>query len=252
MLSFKVEATSGLARTGTLATPRGSIETPAFMPVATQGSVKALLHEEIESMGFGLIMANTYHLSLRPGIEAIGRLGGLHKFISWPGLIATDSGGFQVFSLARLCEVTAEGVTFRSHLDGSLHEFTPEGVIRMQETLGSDLAMCLDVCPPAGAPRDEVERAVARTTEWAARARAARSSLPGGLVGIVQGGVDMELRRRSVSEITSLGFDAYAIGGLSVGEGKAATMDTLRQTSVLLPAGAPRYLMGVGEPGDVL
>lgn len=252
MLSFRLDASSGSARAGELSTPRGAVVTPAFMPVATQGAVKALLHEEIESLGFGLIMSNTYHLAVRPGIEAIGRMGGLHKFISWPGLIATDSGGFQVFSLAKLREVTDRGVVFRSHLDGSGLEFTPEGVIGMQETLGSDLAMCLDVCPPAGAPLEEVERAVARTTAWAERAKKARRNLPGGLFGIVQGGVDEGLRRRSVAEITGIGFDAYAIGGLSVGEGKKETMETLRFTASLLPPGSPRYLMGVGEPGDVL
>jgi len=252
MLSFKVTAESGKARAGVLETPRGKVETPAFMPVATQGAVKALTHEELEGMGFGLIMANTYHLSLRPGIEAIGRLGGLHKFISWPGLIATDSGGFQVFSLAKLREVTENGVAFRSHLDGSLHEFTPEGVVAMQETFGSDLAMCLDVCPPAGAPPAEVERAVVRTTEWARRSVAARQKLPGGLFGIVQGGVDEVLRRRSAGEITGLGFEGYAIGGLSVGEEKEATLRTLALTAGLLPREAPRYLMGVGEPGDVI
>ncbi len=252
MLGFRVTAQDGAARAGLLETPRGAVETPAFMPVATQGTVKALLHEELEEAGFKLIMANTYHLAIRPGIDAIERLGGIHKFISWPWLIATDSGGFQVFSLARLCEVSDAGVSFRSHLDGALHEFTPEGVVGMQELFGSDLAMCLDVCPPAGAGRGEVERAVSRTLEWARRSAGARRSRETALFGIVQGGTYPELREASAAGTVALGFDGYAIGGLSVGEPRRAMRDTLAATAPLLPASSPRYLMGVGEPGDVL
>lgn len=251
-LTFTVDATDGAARAGRMTFPRGSVDTPCFMPVATQGTVKAAGHDDIEALGFRLLMCNTYHLAVRPGVEAIGRRGGLHRFIGWPGLIATDSGGFQVMSLARFRTVTDRGAAFRSPLDGVLREFTPENVVAMQETFGSDLMMPLDECPPAGAPREEIERAVARTTAWAARATAARANGRGALFGIVQGAVDAALRRRSAGEITSMPFDAFAIGGLSVGEPRPAMLDTLGLTAPLLPAGRPRYLMGVGEPGDVV
>ena len=250
---FAVDTICGSARTGTISVPRGAVETPAFMPVATQGAVKALAHEEIEALGFRLLMANTYHLTVRPGVEAIGRRGGLHRFIGWPGLIATDSGGFQVMSLARARKVSDEGVVFRSPVDGNKYEFTPESVMASQETFGSDLALCLDECPAAGCTREEAERAVRRTTAWARRAFAARvPGRTGALYGIVQGAVDRELRKRSAEEITAIGLDGFAIGGLSVGEPKAATMDTLAFTAPLLPEAKPRYLMGVGEPGDVV
>ena len=252
MFSFKLEATSGMARAGTLETGRGRVPTPLFMPVATHGAVKALLHEDVEQLGFSMLICNTYHLAVRPGIDVIRGMGGLHKFIGWPGLIATDSGGFQVFSLAKLREVDDTGVSFRSHVDGEIHRFTPENVVEMQEKLGSDVAMVLDVCSRADAPPGEILQALERTTEWAKRARGARKSLPGGLFGIIQGGTDHELRRRSSAEITAVGFDGYAIGGLSVGEGKPEMLSSLDVTTPLLPAGAPRYLMGVGEPGDVL
>ncbi len=222
------------------------------MPCATQGTVKAVAHEELEAMGFSLIMANTYYLVVRPGLEVIRCQGGLHRFMSWPKLIATDSGGFQVMSLARFRTVTDRGVVFRAPVDGQEHEFTPESVMACQETFGSDLAMCLDECPPAGCSREAAERAVRLTTEWARRALAARRQGVGSLFGIVQGAFDQDLRRRSVEEITALDFDGFAVGGLSVGETKPVTLETLAFTVPLLPFGKPRYLMGVGEPGDVL
>jgi queuine tRNA-ribosyltransferase len=197
-------------------------------------------------------MCNTYHLAVRPGVDAIVRAGGLHKFIGWPGLIATDSGGFQVMSLARFRKVTDEGATFQSPLDGVTRTFTPEGVQGMQEAFGSDLAMVLDECPPAGCSRDEAEASVARTTAWAKRALTARREGVGALFGIVQGSVDLALRERSAGEVTSLPFDGFAIGGLSVGEPKPAMLETLAYTAPLLPEGKVRYLMGVGEPGDVV
>ncbi len=255
---FSVSSVVGRARAGELSTDRGSVLTPAFMPVATQGAVKAATHEEIETLGFNLIMANTYHLTVRPGLDAIRRLGGLHRFMGWPGMIATDSGGFQVMSLAHVRKVTDEGVVFRSPVDGTKYNFTPESVIAAQETFGSDFAMCLDVCPPARCTFEEAEIAVRRTTAWAKRSIKARlpaepgSGRIGALFGIVQGAVNQDLRRRSVDEIQSLGFDGMAIGGLSVGEEKSATMDTLNFTTPLLAEDKPRYLMGVGEPGDVI
>lgn len=250
-LAFAVEATDGAARAGRFALPRGTVETPAFMPVATQGAIKAAGHDDIERLGFPLIMANTYHLAVRPGLETIRALGGLHAFMGWPGLIATDSGGFQVMSLSQFRTIDDEGVTFRTPLDGSTHRFTPENVVAMQEAFGSDLAMVLDECPRAGCTRAEAESALARTTAWARRALAARASGIGALFGIVQGAMDTTLRRRSAGEITAMDFDAFAIGGLSVGEPKPVMLETLQATAPLLPATKVRYLMGVGEPGDV-
>jgi queuine tRNA-ribosyltransferase len=250
--AFRVEAADGTARAGRMAFPRGEVETPAFMPVATQGAVKALVHEEVEALGFRLLMCNAYHLAVRPGPEAIARAGGLHRFIGWPGLIATDSGGFQIMSLSRFRRITDEGAEFKSPLDGATRVFTPESVMALQESFGSDLAMVLDECPPAGGSLAEVEAAVRRTTAWARRAVAARRTGTGALFGIVQGGLDRALRRRSAEEIAALPFDGLAIGGLSVGEPKPAMLEALAFTAPLLPAGRPRYLMGVGEPGDVV
>jgi len=250
-LGFVVEATDGPARSGRFTLPRGTVETPAFMQVATQGAIKAAGHDDIERLGFPLIMANTYHLAVRPGLETIRALGGLHAFMGWPGLIATDSGGFQVMSLSQFRTIDDEAVTFRTPLDGSTHRFTPENVVAMQEAFGSDLAMVLDECPHAGCTPAEAESALTRTTSWARRALAARASGIGALFGIIQGGMDRTLRRRSVGEITGLPFDAFAIGGLSVGEPKPVMLETLQFTAPLLPAEKVRYLMGVGEPGDV-
>jgi len=248
---FRLEARDGAGRAGHLALPRGEVATPAFMPVATQGAVKAAGHDDVEALGFDLIMCNTYHLAVRPGVEAIERRGGLHRFIGWPHSIATDSGGFQIMSLARFRRIDDEGATFQSPLDGVTRTFTPEGVQGMQEAFGSDLAMVLDECPPAGCSREEAERAVARTTAWASRALAARRGGAGALFGIVQGATDRSLRERSAAEITALPFDGFAIGGLSVGEPKPATLETMAFTAPLLPEGKVRYLMGVGEPGDI-
>jgi len=228
------------------------VETPAFMPVATQGAVKGLVNEELEAIGFRLLMANTYHLAVRPGIDLIKSLGGLHSYMSWPHMIATDSGGFQALSLARLCEISDRGVVFRSHLDGALHEFTPGGVIRMQEDMGSDIAVCLDECPPCAASAQAVEEAVRRTTAWATICAQARNRRDGMLLGIIQGGLDTELRKRSAGEVGSLGFDGFAIGGLSLGEAKEKTFEIVQLMDAELPVDRLRYLMGVGEPSDIL
>ena len=253
-LSFILEGEDAGGRAGTMVLDRGRVATPCFMPVATQGAVKAAGHDDVEALGFRLLICNAYHLAVRPGVEAIGRRGGLHRFMGWPHLLATDSGGFQVMSLAQFRKVTDGGVAFRSPLDGVLREFTPESVVAMQETFGSDMMMPLDECPPAGAPPAAAEQAVARTSRWAARAVAERARGAGGgaLFGIVQGSTDPVLRRRSAGEITALPFDAFAIGGLSVGEPRPAMLEALGVTAPLLPAARPRYLMGVGEPGDVV
>ncbi|NOZ01206.1 MAG: tRNA guanosine(34) transglycosylase Tgt, partial [Deltaproteobacteria bacterium] len=240
------------ARLGLLKTPHGEIRTPAFMPVGTLGTVKGLLPEQVSGAGFGLILGNTYHLALRPGPEVIARHGGLHGFMGWNGAILTDSGGFQVYSLAKLRRVTDKGVAFRSHIDGSLHEFTPESVVGIQEILGSDIAMVLDVCPPSGAPKDEIERAVEITTAWAARSLEARSRPDQALFGIVQGGLDAELRASHAQAIGSMPFEGIAIGGLSVGEPPSLMYPVARDTAARLPQDRPRYLMGVGMPVDLV
>ncbi len=252
---------SSQARVGRLRTPHGDIETPAFMPVGTAGSVKAVLPEQVRGAGYGLILANTYHLALRPGIEVVARHGGLHRFMNWDRAILTDSGGFQVFSLGRRVgegrggrppKVTDQGVVFQSHLDGAPVEFTPEKVVAMQEALGSDIAMVLDVCPASTAPREEVERAMERTTLWARRSIEARSREDQALFGIVQGGLDLDLRRQHAADITTFPFDGFAIGGLSVGEPLARRLPVVEATASWLPWEQPRYLMGVGTPQDLL
>jgi len=239
------------ARLGTLVTGHGIVPTPAFMPVASQGTVKALDPEELKSIGVNIILGNTYHLYLRPGIDVIEKLGGLHRFMAWDGPILTDSGGYQVFSLARLCKVTDKGVTFRSHIDGSEHHLTPESVIDFQQRLGVDIAMTLDQCPAPDADISTIREAVSRTTLWAERCRKHHGSRSQLLFGIVQGGTSSELRRQSASEITSLDFSGYAIGGLSLGESKSLTWSTLDETISHLPPDKPRYLMGVGSPEDI-
>ena len=251
---FTLEHRDGAARAGRLATAHGSILTPIFMPVGTVGSVKALAPDDLEAIGAPIILGNTYHLYLRPGDELIGRLGGLHRFASWPGAILTDSGGFQVFSLSGLRKLREEGVEFRSHLDGSRHLFTPESVVKIQRNLHSDIMMALDECVPYGADYAYTERSVGLTTRWAARARAAWpvGSRPNLLFGIVQGGFFEDLRRRSAEELRALDFDGYAIGGLSVGESKAELHSMLRITAPLLPDEKARYLMGVGTPLDIV
>ena len=233
-------------------TRRGVVDTPAFMPVGTQGTVKGLLPEEVEGLGGQIILANTYHLLLRPGTDTVAKMGGLHAFMGWPGPILTDSGGYQVFSLAALRKVEDEGVSFRSHLDGSPMRLTPEGVIEAQEKLGSDIMMMLDECPPAGAGRDYLERSLLRDARWAQRARRARSQEGGAVFGIVQGGIYADLRKKSAELICENDFDGYALGGLSVGEPKELMMQTIAETVPRLPKDRPVYLMGVGDPADLV
>jgi queuine tRNA-ribosyltransferase len=252
-VSFRVTAKDGAARAGIIQTAHGEVPTPAFMPVGTKASVKTLHPDEVREAGAGILLGNTYHLHFRPGDELIAQLGGLHSFMGWDGSILTDSGGFQVFSLRdTLLAVDDEGVTFRSVYDGSPTRFTPESVARIQANLGSDIAMCLDVCPPAGVTREELEEAVRRTTLWAQRQRAADRA-PGQLVfGITQGASDPELRRRSITEITELDFDGYALGGLSVGEPRELTLDATVWAAPLLPEEKPRYFMGIGDAAGIL
>jgi len=243
------------ARLGRLTTPHGAIETPVFMPVGTAASVKALTQEALEELGAEIILANTYHLFLRPGQELIRRLGGLHRFMAWPRAILTDSGGYQVFSLSDLRKVSDEGVRFRSHLDGSEHLLTPEKTVEVQLALGSDMAMVLDECIETPAPREAAEPALKRTTEWARRARkyfldcASRNGdLTQWQFGIVQGATFTDLRRESARQLLELDFPGYAIGGLAVGEPHTLTCEMTGQVTALLPAERPRYLMGVGRP----
>jgi queuine tRNA-ribosyltransferase len=254
--SFEVAKTDAVgARRGLLATPHGTIETPVFMPVGTAATVKGLTQEALEQLGASIILANTYHLYLRPGHELIRQLGGLHQFMSWRRPILTDSGGYQVFSLAELRKITDEGVRFRSHLDGSEHLLSPEKAAEIQLALGSDVAMVLDECIETPAPRDKAEAAVRRTTEWAKRARnyfrecARRNGeIRQWQFGIVQGATFPELRRESARQVAELDFPGYAVGGLAVGEPHAMTCDMTGEVAALLPAERPRYLMGVGRP----
>lgn len=250
--SFKLLKTDKGARLGTMTTPHGKVKTPAFMPVGTQGTVKSMTPAELEKAGARIILSNTYHLFLRPGPDLIRRFGGLHMFMNWGGPILTDSGGFQVYSLAAIRKVRDEGVTFRSHLDGSSHFLSPEIAVGTQVALGSDIMMCLDECPPYPAKFKEVERALVRTLRWAKRSRKCDINPGQALFGIVQGGTYPELRKTGVEEMAAIGFDGYALGGLSVGEPKAAMMDTVGFSAPLLPGGKPRYLMGVGTPEDIL
>jgi queuine tRNA-ribosyltransferase len=252
-VSFTLVATDGAARAGVLRTAHGEIPTPAFMPVGTKATVKSLHPDEVRALGAHVILANTYHLHFRPGEEVIEALGGVHAFSGWDGPILTDSGGFQVFSLRdTLLQVDNEGVTFRSVYDGAPAHFTPEGVAEIQRRLGSDVAMCLDICPPAGVPRDELEEAVRLTTLWAERqVEAARS--PGQLrFGIAQGGADPELRRRSLEEVTALPFDGFALGGLAVGEDREEMLDAVGWAAPLLPRTSARYFMGIGDAEGIL
>ncbi|MGH9740883.1 MAG: tRNA guanosine(34) transglycosylase Tgt [Candidatus Acidiferrum sp.] len=257
--SFEVLRTdpSG-ARAGVLNTPHEAVRTPFFMPVGTQATVKGLRNEALEELGAEIILSNTYHLYLRPGHEAVRKLGGLHRFMSWPHAILTDSGGFQVFSLSELRKVTDEGVRFRSHLDGSEHLLTPEKVVEIQLALGSDVAMVLDECIETPAPRDKAEAAVARTTKWAGRARnyfLEQTSRDGELAqwqfGIVQGATFADLRRESARQLLELDFPGYAVGGLAVGEPHALTCEMTGEVTALLPNDRPRYLMGVGKPEQI-
>jgi queuine tRNA-ribosyltransferase len=240
------------ARLGLIKTAHGEIRTPAFMPVGTQGAVKGLLPEQIRTLGADIILGNTYHLYLRPGHELIASLGGLHTFMNWPGPILTDSGGFQIYSLAALAKISDEGASFQSHIDGSRHFLTPEKAVEIQEALGSDIMMCLDECSAYPSDREKTQKALERTSLWAKRCLKNRKKTDRALFGIVQGGFYPDLRRRSVEEITDIGFDGYAIGGVSVGEPKELMLETLAATASLLPKERPRYLMGVGTPEDIV
>jgi queuine tRNA-ribosyltransferase len=257
--SFEISKTGPTgARRGRLTTPHGTVETPFFIPVGTQASVKALTQEALEDLGAEIILANTYHLYLRPGHELVRKLGGLHQFMSWPRTILTDSGGYQVFSLSALRKMTDEGVRFRSHLDGSEHLLTPEKAVEIQLALGSDIAMVLDECIETPAPRDHAEAAIARTTAWARRARnyfqecaQHNGDLPQWQFGIVQGATFPDLRRESARQLLDLDFPGYAVGGLAVGEPHETTCEMAAEVTALLPKDRPRYLMGVGRPEQI-
>jgi len=240
------------ARVGTWHTPHGPVDTPAFMPVGTLATVKGLTPDQLRLTGAQQVLANTYHLALRPGADVVAELGGLHRFMNWDGPMLTDSGGFQVFSLAKLTKINDEKVVFRSHIDGSLLELSPETAVRIQEQLGADCIMCLDECPPHDAPTEAMRTAVDRTTLWAARCRDAQRRTDQALFGIVQGGVHQEFRERSANGLLPLEFPGYAIGGLSVGESPQQMYDTLDFTVPMLPQHKPRYLMGVGRPIDLI
>jgi queuine tRNA-ribosyltransferase len=242
----------GTARAGVLHTARGDVETPVFMPVGTQASVKALSSGDLTALGARIILGNTYHLALRPGADCVRDQGGLHRFMAWPGAILTDSGGFQVFSLRERRTLDEDGVTFRSHIDGSEHRLTPERAMEIQAALGSDIAMAFDECPPSDAPVAELDGAIARTTRWAARCLAAPRA-PGQLrFGIVQGGIDLSRRRAHLAEIAALPFEGFALGGLGVGEPPEVMHDIVGAIAPDMPADSPRYLMGVGTPRDIL
>ena len=252
-MTFTVTATEGAARAGVLRTAHGDVPTPAFMPVGTKATVKTLDPDELRGLGTAILLGNTYHLHFRPGEDVIAELGGLHRFMAWDGPILTDSGGFQVFSLRdTIAAVDDEGVTFRSVYDGAAARFTPESVAAIQAELGSDIAMCLDICPPVGIDRSELAEAVRRTTLWAARQRRAPRAEGQLLFGIAQGASDPELRRRSITELAELGFDGYALGGLAIGEERGEMFETTAWGAELLPHDRPRYFMGIGDPEGVL
>ncbi len=252
-VSFDVHARSGAARTGVLTLGRGSVRTPAFMPVGTAGTVKAMTMDQVRELGADIILGNTYHLMLRPGAERVAALGGLHEFARWPGPILTDSGGFQVMSLSQLRKLDKDGVTFRSHIDGSSHRLTPQRSIEIQTLLDSDIIMQLDECVKLPSPRADIERAMRLSLDWAARSKDAFGSQPGkAIFGIVQGGAEKDLRVASVEGLKAIGFPGYAIGGLAVGEPQAVMLDMIETVEPHLPADRPRYLMGVGTPDDLL
>ena len=250
---FELLATDGEARLGRLQTAHGPIDTPAFMPVGTAATVKAMTNDMVRATGAQVILGNTYHLMVRPGAERIAKLGGLHKFMNWPAPILTDSGGFQVMSLQGLRQINDHAVTFASHLDGKRFELTPERSVEIQDMLDSTITMVLDQCVPAASPKTEVETAMERSMAWAERSRAAFRQREGyGLFGIVQGGTDRTLRQKSASRLVDIGFDGYAIGGLAVGEPQDVMFDTIGATAPILPRNRPRYLMGVGKPSDIV
>ena len=256
MMSFSFEliktSTDSRARLGRMTTAHGEVRTPVFMPVGTQGTVKAMAPDRLEEAGAEIILGNTYHLYLRPGHDLIRGHGGLHRFMNWDRPILTDSAGFQIFSLGPLRKITEEGVRFQSHIDGSKHFLSPEKAVEIQQALGSDIMMCLDDCTPYPADRACTEKSMALTHRWAKRCRVAKTGEGQALFGIVQGGLYRDLRRASVEALAEIGFDGYAIGGLSVGEPKALMLETLEATAPLLPAGRARYLMGVGTPEDIV
>ncbi len=250
---FDLQATDGRARTGVIHTPRGRIRTPAFMPVGTAGTVKAMLPESVRATGADIILGNTYHLMLRPGAERIAALGGLHRFMHWDGPVLTDSGGFQVMSLASLRKLDEDGVSFASHIDGSRHLLSPERSMEIQRLLGSDIVMAFDECPALPAEEARVAESMRLSMRWARRSKAAFGDRPGhALFGIMQGGVTRELRAESAAALVGIGFDGYAIGGLAVGEGQAAMFGVLDYAPEMLPTEKPRYLMGVGKPDDIV
>ena len=252
-ISFDKLAQDGKARVGVIRTPRGDISTPAFMPVGTAATVKAMMPESVAATGAEVLLGNTYHLMLRPTAERIARLGGLHTFMNWDKPILTDSGGFQVMSLADLRKLTERGVTFKSHIDGSKHEITPERSMEIQALLGSDIVMCFDECPALPADRTRIAESMELSMRWAARSRQAFGDRPGhALFGIQQGGLEPDLRGQSAEALREIGFDGYAVGGLAVGEGQAAMFDCLDYASDMLPEDKPRYLMGVGKPDDIV
>ncbi|MBY0526840.1 MAG: tRNA guanosine(34) transglycosylase Tgt [Gemmataceae bacterium] len=251
-IRFELVHIDGAARLGKLDTPHGSVDTPVFMPVGTQASVKGLTPRMLEEAGARIILGNTYHLTLRPGDALIAELGGLHRFMNWNGPILTDSGGFQVYSLAPTRKIDDHAAVFRSHIDGSLLELTPEKAVDIQENLGSDIAMCLDECPPADTASDYMRDAVRRTVHWAARCREAHRRPDQALFAIVQGGTNLALRAECARELVALDFPGYALGGFSVGETQVQMLEALRPTADLLPIYKPRYLMGVGRPEDIL
>ncbi len=252
-LPFTLHATDGRARTGVITTTRGPIRTPAFMPVGTAGTVKAMLPESVRATGADIVLGNTYHLMLRPGAERIARLGGLHAFMNWQGPILTDSGGFQVMSLASLRKLSEERVRFSSHIDGSKHLLSPESSMEIQRLLGSDIVMAFDECPALPAERKALEASMRLSMRWAQRSRDAFGDRPGhALFGIQQGGLERDLRQESAEALRAIGFDGYAVGGLAVGEGQEAMFGVLDYAPEMLPADKPRYLMGVGKPDDIV
>jgi queuine tRNA-ribosyltransferase len=250
---FTKHAQDGKARSGVIQTPRGDIRTPAFMPVGTAATVKAMMPESVASTGADILLGNTYHLMLRPTAERVAALGGLHKFMNWDRPILTDSGGFQVMSLAGLRKLTERGVTFKSHIDGSKHEITPERSMEIQELLGSDIVMCFDECPALPADRDRIAESMRLSMRWAKRSREAFGDRPGHMLfGIQQGGLEQDFRQESAEALREIGFDGYAVGGLAVGEGQQAMFSTLDFATDMLPEDKPRYLMGVGKPDDIV
>ncbi|PHO02606.1 tRNA guanosine(34) transglycosylase Tgt [Rhodobacteraceae bacterium 4F10] len=251
--SFELQAKDGKARKGVIKTPRGEVRTPAFMPVGTAATVKAMMPESVRATGADILLGNTYHLMLRPTAERIERLGGLHKFMNWDRPILTDSGGFQVMSLAGLRKLTEDGVTFKSHIDGSKHMLSPERSMEIQRLLGSDIVMCFDECPALPADRERIAESMRLSMRWAERSREAFGDRPGhALFGIMQGGLEQDLREESAEALKAIGFEGYAVGGLAVGEGQDAMFGCLEYAPDMLPEDKPRYLMGVGKPDDMV